>query len=513
MTAIPYVLAFLILLFITVFIQYIFKRPGKKPAGYCHPPPSPPALPLIGHLHLLTPVAYKGFHALSNKYGPLLYLRLATYPAVLVSSAPLATEMFKALDVHFASRIKSPFDDNLLFGSSTSFFNAPYGDYWKFMKKICTTELLGTSQMKKLKNVRREEVVRFLRKMLEIGQKNEVANLSAEILTLANNSTCRMIMSARCSGEDNQAEKCRALVSESFDLASQLALLSVFGPLKRIGMWYLRKKIAAVPKRYDELFENVLVEHEEKAKREGPDMENKDLMDILLEVYHDENAEIRITRKQMKTFFLDLFTGGTNTTSDAILWILAELVSHPAAFKKLREEIDLVVGTERLVDEADIPSMPYFQACVKEAMRLNPPVPLFDRICRENCKLAGYDIPKGITMIMNAYSIMRDPEIWDNPNDFIPERFLTGVDNAREKNLQVYVPFGGGRRMCPGVNMTSSLINCSVTAMVQCFDWKVLGGDGPDGLKVNMDTKPGVVKSMDRPFMAIPVLHSNLFSV
>ncbi|KAJ6310177.1 hypothetical protein OIU76_014993 [Salix suchowensis] len=179
-------------------------------------------------------------------------------------------------------------------------------------------------------------------------------------------------------------------------------------------------------------------------------MENKDLMDILLEVYHDKNAEVRITRKQMKNFFLDLFTGGTNTTSDGILWILAELVSHPAAFKKLREEIDSVVGTERLVDEADIPSMPYFQACVKEAMRVNPPA---------------------------------------------------------------YVPFGGGRRMCPGINMSSSLINCSVTAVVQCFDWKVLGGDGPDGSKVNMDTKPGVVKSMAKPFMAIPVLRRNLFSV
>ncbi|KAI5576630.1 hypothetical protein BDE02_09G057300 [Populus trichocarpa] len=499
MIAIQYVLAIFVLWVITVFLQFIFKRPGKKPAGYC-PPPSPPTLPLIGHLHLLTPVAYKGFHALNNKYGPLLYLRLATYPAVLVSSAPLATEIFKALDVHFTSRIKSPFEDNLLFGSSTSFFNAPYGDYWKFMKKICTTELLGTRQMKKLKNVRREEVVRFLSKMLEIGQKHEVANVSAEVLTLANNSTCRMIMSARCSGEDNQAEKCRGLVSESFDLAAKLALFSVFGPLKRIGTWY------------DELFENVLVEHEEKAKREGPHMENKDLMDILLEVYHDKNAEIRITRKQMKTFFLDLFTGGTNTTSDAILWILAELVNHPAAFKKLREEIDSAVGTERLVDEEDIPNLPYFQACVKEAMRLNPPVPLFDRICGENCKLGGYDIPKGITMIMNAYSIMRDPKIWENPNDFIPERFLTEQDNAEGQNLQVYVPFGGGRRMCPGTNMTSSLINCSVTAMVQCFDWKVLGGDGPDGSKVNMDSKSGVVKSMDKPFVAIPVLRSNLFS-
>ncbi|KAJ6905385.1 hypothetical protein NC652_023209 [Populus alba x Populus x berolinensis] len=512
MTVIQYFLAFLVLWFITIFLQYIFKRAGKKPAGYC-PPPSPPTLPLIGHLHLLTPVAYKGFHALNNKYGPLLYLRLATYPAVLVSSAPVATEIFRAQDVHFASRIKSPFEDNLLFGSSTSFFNAPYGDYWKFMKKICMTELLGTSQMKKLKNVRREEVVRFLSKMLEIGQKNEVADLSAEVLTLANNSTCRMIMSARCSGEDNQADKCRALVSESFDLAAKLAVCNLFGPLKRIGIWFLRKKIADVPRRYDELFENVMVEHEEKAKREGPHMENKDLMDILLEVYHDKNAEMRITRKQMKTFFLDLFTGGTSTTADAILWILGELVNHPAAFKKLREEIDSVVGTERLVDEADIPNLPYFQACVKEAMRLHPPVPLFDRVCREDCKLAGYDIPKGITMIMNAYSIMRDPKIWDNPNDFIPERFLTEQDNTKGQNLQVYVPFGGGRRMCPGTNMSSSLINGSVTAMVQCFDWKVVGGDGPDGSKVNMDTKAGVTMSLDKSFMSNPVLHRNLFSI
>ncbi|KAG5238521.1 hypothetical protein OIU76_014996 [Salix suchowensis] len=511
MTATQYFLSLFVLWIITVFIQYIFKRPGKKPAGYC-PPPSPPALPLIGHLHLLNPVAYKGFHALSNKYGPLLYLRLVSYHVVLVSSAPVATQIFKALDVHFASRIKSPFEDNLLFGSSTSFFNAPYGDYWKFMKKICTTELLGTRQMKKLKNVRREEVVRFLSKMLEIGKKNEVVDLSVEVLTVANNGTCRMIMSARCSGEDNQAEKCRALVSESFDLAAKLALFNVFGPLKRIGIWYLRKKIDDVPKRYDELFEKVLVEHEEKAKREGPTMEKKDLMDILLEVYHDENAEIRITRKQMKNFFLDLFTGGTSTTADAILWILAELVNNPAAYKKLREEIDSVVGTERLVDEADIPNLPYFQACVKEAMRLNPPAPLFDRKCRENCKLAGYDIPKGTTMIMNTYAIMRDPEIWDSPNDFIPERFLTEQDSAKEQNLQVYVPFGGGRRMCPGINMTSSVINCSVTAMVQCFDWKVVGGDGPDGSEVNMDTKAGVVKSMAKPFLAIPVLHRNLFS-
>jgi cytochrome P450 len=89
---------------------------------------------------------------------------------------------------------------------------------------------------------------------------------------------------------------------------------------------------------------------------------------------------------------------------------------------------------------------------------------------------------------------------------------LTEQDNAKGQNLQVYVPFGGGRRMCPGTNMTSSLINCSVTAMVQCFDWKVLGGDGPDGSKVNMDSKSGVVKSMDKPFVAIPVLRSNLFS-
>ncbi|KAJ6777510.1 CYTOCHROME P450 FAMILY 705 SUBFAMILY A POLYPEPTIDE 25-RELATED [Salix koriyanagi] len=202
------------------------------------------------------------------------------------------------------------------------------------MKKICMTELLGSSQMKKLKNVRHEEAVRFLSKMLEKGEKNDVADLSAEVLTLANNATCRMIMSARCSGKDNQADQCRELVSESFDLAGKLAICTLFGPLKRVGVWYLRKKIADVPKKYDDLFESILVDHEEKAKRGDTHMENKDLMDILLEVYHDKNAEMRITRKQMKTFFLDLFTGGTSTTADAILWILGELVNHPASFKK-----------------------------------------------------------------------------------------------------------------------------------------------------------------------------------
>nr|TKS01845.1 hypothetical protein D5086_0000169520 [Populus alba] len=515
MTVIQYVLAIFILLFITVFLQFIFKRPGKKPAGYC-PPPSPPTLPLIGHLHLLTPVAFKGFHALNNKYGPLLYLRLATYPAVLVSSAPLATEIFKALDIHFTSRIKSPFEDNLLFGSSTSFFNAPYGDYWKFMKKICTTELLGTRQMKKLKNVRREEVVRFLSKMLEIGQKNEVANVSAEVLTLANNSTCRMIMSARCSGEDNQAEKCRELVSESFDLAAKLALFSVFGPLKRIGIWYLRKKIADVPKRYDELFENVLVEHEEKAKREGPHMENKDLMDILLEVYHDKNAEIRITRKQMKTFFLDLFFGGSSTTAHSMQWLMAEMINHPEVFKKLREEMDSVVGRDRLVEDSDIPSLHYLQAVVKETLRLHPPAPIITRLSREDCKFGGFDVPRGTLAVVNAHSVMRDPEVWDKPDEFYPERFLLAIpkEEADEKTGRKgqdlnFWSFGGGRRRCPGVNLAFSLINATVAAMVQCFDWKL---DGAEYMaRVNMEATPGVTMSLAHPLLCLPVVHCNPF--
>ncbi|CAK7330755.1 unnamed protein product [Dovyalis caffra] len=245
------------------------------------------------------------------------------------------------------------------------------------MKKLCLTELLGARQLERSRSVRREELVRFLRKVLEKAKKNEVADVS----------------------QDNDVEKCVDLVRESFQLVAKMTLANLLGPSRKIGIFCFRKQLLDVPRRFDELLERILEEHEERARRDGGDREDKDLMDIVLEVYHDKNAEVKISRVQMKSFFLRF----------------------------------LLVSSE---EEAD------------------------DKMGRKG----------------------QDFNFWS---------------------------FGGGRRKCPGVNLAFSLINATVAAMVQCFDWKV-DGNG-DVAKVNMEVTSGVTMSMAHPLLCLPQVHFNPF--
>lgn len=414
------------------------------------------------------------------------------------------------------------------------------------MKKLCLTELLGERQLERSRGVRREELVRFLRKAFEKAKKNEVVDLSKEIMTLTNNITYRMVMSASCSGQDNDVEKCVGLVRESFQLVAKMTLANLLGPLRKVGVFFFRKQLLDVPRMFDELLERIMEEHEERARRDGGEKENKDLMDIVLEAYHDKDAEVKISRTQMKSFFLvpynlplclsifnrtkvnnsvsktffflvqDLFFGGTSTTAHSMQWLMAEMINHPEVFKKLREEIDSVVGRNRLVEDSDIPSLHYLQAVVKETLRLHPPASIITRLSREDCKFGGFDVPKGTLAVVNSHSVMRDPEVWDNPDEFYPERFLLAIpkeeadDKMGRKGQDLnFWSFGGGRRKCPGVNLAFSLINATVAAMVQCFDWKL---DGAEYMaRANMEVTSGVTMSMAHPLLCLPVVHFNPF--
>lgn len=200
-------------------------------------------------------------------------------------------------------------------------------------------------------------------------------------------------------------------------------------------------------------------------------------------------------------------------------WTIAELINHPDVFRKVRDEINSVLGSAcRLVEETDIPSLPYLQAVVKEALRLYPPSPVVIRKCRQNCKIKGFDIDRGTMVAINVYAIMRDPEIWDNPNEFRPERFLASSNEGhdgleydqKEQNFN-FVAFGGGRRRCPGSAVALLLVNTAVAAMVQCFDWKV-GKIGDDDAKVNVQIGAGISLPMASPLNLRPVIHFNPFA-
>ncbi|CAA7015879.1 unnamed protein product [Microthlaspi erraticum] len=193
----------------------------------------------------------------------------------------------------------------------------------------------------------------------------------------------------------------------------------------------------------------------------------------------------------------DLLLAGTNTTTHAIEWTMAEIINNPNVLEKLREEIGSVVGKARLIQETDLPNLPYLQAVVKEGLRMHTPAPILFRTFQEKCEIKGFHIPEKTTLILNSYAIMRDPNFWEDPEEFKPERFQE--EETREEVLK-YLPFSSGRRGCPGTSLAYVSVENAIGVMVQCFDWKIKGD------KVDISEAPGsVTLTMAYPLKCTPV--------
>lgn len=176
--------------------------------------------------------------------------------------------------------------------------------------------------------------------------------------------------------------------------------------------------------------------------------------------------------------------------------------------QKLREEIDRVVGRDHVVAEADVPNLPYLNAVIKEIMRMHPAAPIAYRKSTKETKIDGYTIPANTTVAVNLYSTGRDPKYWVDPNEFRPERFFEESNaNLDVKGLHYQlIPFGSGRRVCPGVGFALQVIPAVLAALVQCFDWKTGEGTTDEKGKVDMEEGDGgLVSYRAKPLMVVPV--------
>jgi len=203
----------------------------------------------------------------------------------------------------------------------------------------------------------------------------------------------------------------------------------------------------------------------------------------------------------------NLLTAGTDTASSAIEWAVTELIRHPDILKKAQQEIDSVVGRDRLVSEADIPKLPFFQAVIKENFRLHPSTPLsLPHMASEECVVGGYRIPKHATLLVNIWGMGRDPKIWPNPLEFNPARFLPGGEaqhiDVRGKNFEL-IPFGYGRRICAGTSMGIRVVQSTVAALIHAFDWALPGAQTAE--KIDMEELFGISLQKAVPLMAHPV--------
>ncbi|XP_027175191.1 licodione synthase-like [Coffea eugenioides] len=471
-------------------------------------PRGPSALPIIGHLHLLGPNLHRSFHQLSLHYGPLLHLRLGSVPCVVASTPELAREFLKTNELSFSSRKLTPAIKLVTYDASFAF--APYGPFWKFIKKLATQELLGSTNLRNFEKIRKMEVHAFLSDLMRKAKVGEEVNVTEEIMNLANNIISQMMFSLRCSdGESDQAQQARTVIREVTEIFGEFDVSDIIGFGGSLDLQGIRKRAKNIHTRYDTLLEKIISDREilRSAKRlqnkeDGGSNEANDFLDMLLDTMENQTGEVKVTRNNIKAVILDFFTAATDTTSIAIEWALVELINNPRVLEKAQEEINKVVeGKHRLAEESDTPHLPYIQAIIKETFRLHPPIPMLIRKSVNECNVAGSKIPAHALLFVNIWSIGRNEKYWENPLEFRPERFLEpngDGDPSRIRDIKGHhfelLPFGTGRRGCPGMSLAILELPNILALILQCFDFEVptLHAGKTEGTALDMAERPGL---------------------
>lgn len=206
----------------------------------------------------------------------------------------------------------------------------------------------------------------------------------------------------------------------------------------------------------------------------------------------------------------NLLLGGTDTTVVTLTWALSLLLNNRHILKQTQDEIDFTVGKERQVNESDLNKLVYVQAVFKETLRLYPPAPLSaQHESMEDCTVAGYNIPAGTRLITNIWKIQQDPRVWSNPAEFQPERFLNSHANVDVRGQHFeFIPFGSGRRSCPGISFALPVVHLILARFLQAFDVET-----PMDEKVDMTETPGLtnIKATPLTVLITPRLSPNLY--
>ncbi|KAG6665045.1 trimethyltridecatetraene synthase-like [Carya illinoinensis] len=454
-----------------VFLSRHLLRRGSQ----VHLPPGPKPWPIIGNLNLIGQLPHRSIHALSQKYGPIMHLRFGSCPVVVGSSVEMAKAILKTYDLSFASRPKISAGKYTAYNYSNITWS-PYGSYWRQARRMCLMELFSTKRLESYEYIRKEETNALLRGLYESS--NKLVTLKDHLSTVSLNVISRMVLGKKYTDESEDSivspEEFKKMLDELFLLSGVLNIGDSMPWIDFLDLQGYIKRMKALNKKFDRFLEHVLDEH--IARRKGvKEHAANDMVDVLLQLAEDPTLDVKLERHGIKAFTQDLIAGGTESSAVTVEWALSELLRKPEIFNKATEELDRVIGKERWVEENDIVNLPYIEAIIKETMRLHPVAPmLVPRLSREDCKIGGYDILKGTRVLVNVWTIGRDPAIWENPDEFLPERFIGKSIDVKGHDFEL-LPFGAGRRMCPGYSLGLKVIQSSLANLLHGFTWKLPG--------------------------------------
>ncbi|GJN03725.1 hypothetical protein PR202_ga21201 [Eleusine coracana subsp. coracana] len=429
----------------------------RRPSSNSRRPPGPRPLPVIGNLLNLNGNLHHTLAHLARVHGPVMLLKMGLTTTVVVSSRDAAREAFTRHDRRLAARA-IPDTARMPGFSNRSMIWLPSADQrWKTMRGIVATHVFSPRSLATMRGVRERKVrdlVSFIRERagqeVDVGQ--AVYGGVLNILPL-----------------DLQGLRRRAA--------------AVYGKVFRV---------------LDDVIDGRLAEYSSSKNK------HSDFLDALLQLMSTGT----IPREGVRAVMFDIFVAGSDTMAITVVWAMAELLRNPGIMAKVRAELKDTLGCKETMEEPDVASLPYLQAVVKEALRLHPVAPILmpHQAVEDGIEIGGYVVPKGSTVIFNVWAIMRDAAAWERPDEFVPERwFLDRVAEMefRGKDFE-FIPFGSGRRLCPGLPMAERVVPFILASLLHAFEWKLPNGMTAELLDVSeIFTTTNV---MAVPLRAVPTM-------
>ncbi|KAJ4954982.1 hypothetical protein NE237_011765 [Protea cynaroides] len=474
------------------------RRMAPEPSG---------ALPILGHLHLLggQVTIHRTLGVMADKYGPAFMLQLGVNRTLVVSSWEMMKDCFTTNDRAFATRPLSATGKHLGYDHAILGF-APYGPYWREIRKIVTIELLSKTRLEKLKHVRINEIDEGIKELYSLWSKNDKGtHVEVEMKQwfehVSFNIITKIIAGKRYFGNVDakykvEAQRFRKVITELAYLAGVFVPSDALPFLKWLDLGGYLGAMKCVAKEIDSLIGNWLEEHRSKAQSDKMEGE-VDFIDMMLSIIQVHDKDLKYSHDRdtiIKATILALITAGSETTSLSLTWALSLLLNNRHVLKKAQRELDSHVGRDRHVEESDIKNLIYLHAIVKETLRLYPAAPIaLPHEAMEDCLVGRYHVPKGTKLLANIWKLQRDPRVWLDVDEFNPERFITTHANVDVRGQQFeFIPFGSGVRSCPGITFAMQVMHLTLARLIHGFNLQTPSNepiDMTEGLALTLPKK------------------------
>ncbi|XP_062201782.1 cytochrome P450 81Q32-like isoform X1 [Phragmites australis] len=493
-------LASLVLLLFT-WLHMRSASPRKNTNGHGRRISSPPSRPVVGHLHLLKKPLHHSLAALARRYGGgsgLLLLRFGAQPVLLVSSPAVADECFTVHDVALADRPRL-FSRRLLTDDCPSIANARYGPLWRQLRRLATVHALCAHRLAATAATRDAEASAVAAKLWRAGP--GAVSVKATAYEFVVNVIMAMVAGERMPEE--QVLRFKEITEAAFAAAGAANRQDFLPVLRLLDFGRTAKRLTSLAKARHQFGQSLVDEYRRRhprgcATEETPRTVIGDLL------RQQQQSPQSLDDVVIRTVCLSLLQAGTDTSSSTIEWAMALLLNNPAVLKKATAELDSVVGTSRLLRESDLAGLPYLRCVIAETLRLKPLAPhLVPHEASRDCVIAGHAVARGTMVLVDVYSMQRDPDMWEDPEEFTPERFM----DAPAKR-QWTMPFGMGRRKCPGEGLALRTVGMALGVMLQCFEWQRVGEE-----EVDMSEGSGLSMPMAEPLVAVCRPRSEMKSV